>query len=323
MRLLAVCILWLFVNSRGWADLQPPVVSAEAKILRDIIAVEGHAVEVADLPGWAKAGLIRRLKEWGFDASSAKSWGVQGKQKKELFFGCIYDARGHVLGLIGNGPWLRNDSLRALKGLPELRILRIDHNGFVGNHPQAPLYNAVGFDALADSKLIDIHLTLGISNEGMEQAAKIKGLKSFSVAHSRVTDAGVKFFEGHPNLESFRVAEMGKVSEAALASIAKMPKVIQVAFQEAFITYEGGFRHLLPLKGRLKVLDLSMSLSNPADLQRVQADHPEVKITTLPPAEIVKRHLGVAHNLARISRGEVAEQLKRAIAEYTPPSKKK
>jgi len=293
-----------------------PLHPSEARIVEQIIAVEGHSVEVAEVPGWATKGIINRLQEWGIDSANLKSWGVRGTENKGLSFGCIYNSNGRVLALSGNGPWLRDESLRALKGMAELRIIRFDHNGFLRNHPMSPLYSGVGFDALSDSKLLEIKLTLGINDAGVEQAAKIKGLKSFTVVHSQVSEAAVNFFEGHPNLESFSIAEMGNVSQAALASIAKMPQVTHVGFHEAFVTYEGGFEHLLPMKGRLKTLDLSMSVVNADDLKRVQADHPDAKIMTIPPAEIVKRHSGVAHRLSRITTGEAAEQLKKAIAEY-------
>jgi hypothetical protein len=75
------------------------------------------------------------------------------------------------------------------------------------------------------------------------------------------------------------------------------------------------------MKGRLKTLDLSMSVVNDADLKRVKADHPDAKIITIPPAEIVKRHSGVANSLARIATGEAAEELKKAIAEHKPEKK--
>lgn len=258
-------------------------------------------------------GIVNRLKEYGIETTGLNSWGIRGKENHGLFFGCVYDLKGRVLALTGNGPWLRDESLRALKGMPDLRIIRFDHNGFLKNHPLSPLYSGTGFDALSDSQLVEIKLTLGINDAGMEQAARIKGLKSFTVVHSQVGEAGVKFFEGHPSLESFTVAEMGKVSQTSLASIAKMPKVTHVGFQEAFITYEGGFEHLLALKGRLKTLDLSMSVVNDADMKRVQADHPDAKIIVIPPAEIVRRHSGVANSLARIATGKAAEELKKAI----------
>jgi hypothetical protein len=303
-----------FLATQQWAEaFEIPLHPSEAKIVAQIIAVEGHSVEVAEMPGWAKGGVVNRLKEFGIETGGLKSWGVRDTTRNAISFSCIYDSNGRVLALTGNGPWLRDESLRALKGMPELRIIRFDHNGFLKNHPMSPHYSGVGFDALSDSKLVEIKLTLGINDAGVEQAAKIKGLKSFAVVHSQVSEAAVKFFEGHTNLESFTVAEFGNVSQAALASIAKMPKVTHVGFQEAFVTYDGGFEHLLPMKGRLKALDLSMSVVNADDLKRVQSDHPDAKIITIPPAEIVKRHSGVANRLARIATGEAAEELKKAL----------
>ena len=302
-------------------DITIPIHPDEAKLVKAIIAIEGHAVEVAEVPGWAKSGVINRLKELGIDTSNLKSWGVRGTESKGLSFSCVYDSNGRVLALTGNGPWLQNDSLRALKGMQELRIIRFDHNGFLSNHPKAALYNGTGFDALKDSKLMEIKLTLGINDAGMEQAAKIKGLKSFTVVHSQVSEAGLKFFEIHPTLESFTVAEMGNVSQSALASIAKMPKLTHIGFQEVFVTYDGGFKHLLPMKGRLKTLDLTMSVVNDADLKQVQADHPDAKIITISPTEIAKRHIFVAGRLAKVATGEAAEKLKKAIAEHQPSTK--
>ncbi|MFQ3592672.1 MAG: hypothetical protein SNJ82_05700 [Gemmataceae bacterium] len=186
-----------------------------------------------------------------------------------------------------------------------MRLIRIDHNGFLRNHPKSPLYSGTGFDALTKSKRIDVKLTLGINTDGVKALAGMSGLKTLTVFHSQVTDDGLKRLEGHPSLESFTVAEMGKVSQKALASIAKMPKVRRVGFQEAFITYDNGFALLAPLKGRLKELDLSMSVVNEDDLKRVQADHPDAKITILPPEEIVKRHIGAPNGDKRPEPGKV------------------
>jgi len=318
---LCLALLAMLAAHQTARALETPLHPDEAKIVEQIIAIEGHMVEVAEVPGWAKASALHRLKELGVDTGNLKAWGVRDAKRNAVSFACIYDSNGRVLALSGNGPWLRNESLRQLKGMPELRVIRFDHNGFLKNHPQSAHYSGVGFDVLADSKLQDIRLTLGINDAGLEQAAKSKGLKSFGALHSQVTDAGVKFFEGHPTLESFTVAEMGIVSETALASIAKMPQVKHVGFHESFITYDGGFKHLLAMKGRLKTLDLSMSLVNAADLERLRAEHPDVKITTITPTEIVKRHSFVAARIARNAKGEAAEQLKKAIAEFEASKK--
>lgn len=320
--LLSLTLLSLTLSGATAADeIDPPVHPDEAKILKEIIRVEEHSVQAAEMPSWARGGIVNRLKEYGVDTTGLKSWAVKGTENPGLFFSCIYDSNGRVLALAGNGPWLRNDSLRALKGMPELRLIRIDHNGFLRNHPKSPLYSGTGFDALTDSKILEVKLTLGLNDDGLKELAGITGLKSLTVFHSQVTDEGLKHLEGHPSLESFTVGEMGKVSQKALGSIAKMPKVTRVGFQEAFITYDDGFVLLAPLKGRLKELDLSMSVVNENDLKRVQADHPDAKITIFPPEEIVKRHSGVAGTLARISTGEAAEKLKKAIAEYQPKKK--
>jgi hypothetical protein len=307
------------------AEIEPPVHLDEAKIIQQIIAVEKYQPEVTPIHGYVQGGIKRVLTNLGVETKNLRYWQIVVKNdprpQRGGFFACAYDTKGRVLALSGNGPWLRNETLRALKAMPELRCIHWDHNGFVGTHPEVDLYDGTGFEALTESQLQDIKIGLSFNDKGMEQVSNIKGLKHFTVAHARTSEAGIKFFEGHPSLESFTVAEMGKVNQKALASIAKMPKVTHVGFQEAFITYDGGFEHLLPMKGRLKNLDLTMSVVNEDDLKRVRADHPDVKITIIPPAEIVKRHSGIANNLARIATGEAAEKLKKAIAEHKTDKK--
>jgi hypothetical protein len=56
------------------------------------------------------------------------------------------------------------------------------------------------------------------------------------------------------------------------------------AAQQSFVKYEAGFKHPVPLKGRLKTLDLSMSLVNAAD--RMWDRHP----ACLGCGEIVDNH---------------------------------
>ncbi len=107
-----------------WSEaFENPLHPSEAMIVEQIIAVEGHTVEVAEMPGWAKGGVINLLKEFGIETGNLKSWGVRDKTKNGISFSCIYDANCRVLALTGNGPWLRDESLRALKGMPELRII--------------------------------------------------------------------------------------------------------------------------------------------------------------------------------------------------------
>lgn len=184
---LCISLILLLAASRlvaGSLPLHPD----DAKIIEAIAITESVAVEPADLPAYAKKGLFETLGALGVDNQKLKTVGFASKDKPQSQLAFVYDAAGRVVALQGNGPWLRNSTLRSLKGLPELRSIRIDHNGFVGRDPRIPEFDGSGFDALADSKLGDIKIGLSFSDKGMEQCAKIKSLRGFSVAHSQVTD---------------------------------------------------------------------------------------------------------------------------------------
>ena len=313
--LAALCLSILCMHYVNAAGLNFPLDPAEAAIIQAISVTEGVEVEAADLPGYAKKGLFEILTALGLDATKLKSAGmsVKGKSGTQLSF--IYDTGGHVVALHGNGPWLRNSTLRSFKGLPELRSIRIDHNGFVGKDARAAEYDGSGFDLLNDSKIADIKIGLGFSDKGMAQCAKIKSLRTFNVAHSQASEAGIVFFAGHAGLTHFSIGEMAsnRVTEKALATIAKIPNLTHIGFKECYVTYDGGFAHLASFKGKLAEIDLTMSVASPTDLAKLQADHPRAKILTIAPAEIVKRHKFIAANLAKQSPPELAAPLKAAL----------
>ena len=298
--------------------IELPLHPDEAKIIQDIITTEAVEVEVADMPAWARGGLFKMLEEYAVDVKTLKTSGFAMKGKPQVALAFTYNPAGRVVALSGNGPWLRNSTLRSFKGLPELLSIRIDHNGFVGNDPRIPEFDGSGFDALVDSKLAEIKIGLSFSDKGMEQCAKIKTLRSFTVAHSRATEAGIAFFAGHAGLTSFSIGEMAspRVTEKALAAIAKIPNLTHVGFMECYVTYDGGFALLAPAKGKLVEINLSMSVATQADLDKLKADHPQAKIITTPLAEIPKRHIFVAMNLAKQAPPEIAVPLNAAIEQF-------
>jgi hypothetical protein len=302
----------LFGNA---AELNLPLLPAEAKIIQGIAATEGVEVVLGSKPGFSARGAAETLVSLGVPKEGIGSVTVQSKEREAVAFTVTHDKAGHVLAITGNGPWLRNSTLRSFKALPELRIIRMDHNGFVGKDPRIAEFDGNGFDALAESKLADIKISLSFSDNGMEQCAKIKTLRSFSVAHSQATEAGIAFFAGHPGLTEFSISEMAKpgVTEKALGAIAKIPHLTKVGFKECYVTYAGGFALLAPLKGKLAEIDLSMSMAAQADLDKLKADHPQAKILTTPVAEIPKRHIFVATRLAEQVPPELAAPLNAAI----------
>jgi hypothetical protein len=299
-------------------ELNLPLLPAESKVIQAIAATEGVDVVLASKPGFSVRSTEDTLISLGLRKDDLASVTIHSKEREGTAFSVTYDKAGHVLAIGGNGPWLRNSTLRSFKALPELRILRMDHNGFLSKDSRAADFDGSGFDALADSKLIVIKIGLSFSDKGMEQCAKIKALKSFSVAHSQATEAGIAFFAGHPGLTEFSISEMAskRVTEKALGAIAKIPNLTKVGFKECYVTYAGGFSLLAPLKGNLTEIDLSMSVASADDFAKLRADHPKAKIVTLEPAEIVKRHIFVATNLANQAPPELAAPLNAAIKEF-------
>ena len=295
-----------------------PLLPAEVKIIQGIAATEGVEVVLGSKSGFSARGAAETLASLGVVKNDIASVTVQSKEREALAFTVTHDKAGHVLAITGNGPWLRNSTLRSFKALPELRVIRMDHNGFVGKDPRIPEFDGSGFDALTDSKLADISIGLSFSDKGMEQCAKIKSLRRFSVGHSQATEAGIAYFAGHPGLTSFSISEMAspRVTEKALGAIAKIPNLTKVGLGECYVTYAGGFALLAPFKGKLTEINLSMCLAAQADLDKLQADHPQAKVVTTPVAEIPKRHIFVAMNLAKQAPPELAAPLNAAIEQF-------
>lgn len=300
------------------ADLHLPLLPTEASILQAIAATEGVEVELAPKPGFSARGAAEALVSLGVPKDDIASVTVQSKEQGARAFTITHDKAGHVLAITGNGPWLRNSTLRSFEALPELRIISMDHNGFLSNDPRAVEYDGSGFDALTDSKLTEIKIGLAFSDKGMEQCAKIKALRSFATIHSQATESGIAFFAGHPGLKSFMISQMAspRVSEKALGAIAKIPNLTRVGLGECYVTYARGFTLLAPCKGKLTEINLSMCLAAQEDLDKLKADHPEAKIITTPVAEIPKRHIGVAMSLAKQVPPDLAVSLNAAIEQF-------
>jgi len=179
--LLIAFIVMLGVRQAARA-IEIPLHPSEAKMVEQIIAVEGHAAEVAEVPGWAKASVISRLKELGVETAGLRFWGVRDTKRNAVSFGCTCDSNGRALALSGNGPWSHDESLQALKRMPELRIIRRSQRlsaepAEVRDLRRCRIRCLGGFEAHENA------VDPGINDAGMEQAARINGLKSFEAQH--------------------------------------------------------------------------------------------------------------------------------------------
>ncbi|MCS6850611.1 MAG: hypothetical protein NZ700_05520 [Gemmataceae bacterium] len=265
-----------------------------------VAAAEGPQTELPLHPDDLKV-ILRIVEREKLDApadSQPKGWPLRPGETGVRFSSkdnprhtllVIYDASGRVTDLRGNGPLLCNDALTWLAALPELRGIRIDHNTPASNVDRQ-LYDGSGFGALKHSKLEQVRIGHAFTDRGMAALAGIASLRSIDICHSFVTDAGIAHLARHPNLEEFTISSQARpdrVTEKCLPTFATMPKLKRLNLHETFLTYDGGLKHLKPLKGQLQAISFKGSLVLPADVEKLRQDHPGIEITTSAPAEIL------------------------------------
>lgn len=203
----------------------------------------------------------------------------------------VQNPQGRVVKLLGNGPLLSNDSLKDAAGLPELRVIRIDHNiPAPGSKAKLEDFDGSGFAAFASSKLEEVRIGHGFDDDGLIALASVKSLRSLDVCHSRATEKGLAALAKHPNLEEFRMScqgRQGRITDQSMIVLATLPKLKRLSLAETFLTYENGLKHLSIGKGRMELISFKGSLVLPADVAKLKADLPEATIETSSPAEIL------------------------------------
>jgi len=203
----------------------------------------------------------------------------------------VYNDKGRVVRYLGNGPILSNASMAEIAALPELRIIRIDHN-IPGPGSQTPheSYDGSGFTALVNSKLEEVKIGHAFDDKGMAALAGIRTVKSMHIGHSKVTDQGLQALTKHPSLEVFHISSQGRagrVTDKCLAVFATLPHLKELGLHETFVTYDGGLKPLAATKAPLAVLSLKGSLVLPADVEKFKKDLPTLSVETSTPAEIL------------------------------------
>jgi hypothetical protein len=283
MKLPSSCVAGIFILLA-----MHPAISADLPLLPDDLAIVRKIAErekldappVAEPPGQnAPRASAGRLK------FSAKADGMASR--RVLY--AHHDAQGRVVGLLGNGPTLCNEAFGWIAGLPELRVIRIDHNIPA---PKSPVpkeqYDGTGIIALKDGKLEELGIGHAFSNAGMAAAAKLPSLKKIHIFHSLVTDEGTAHLKGHAALEDvqFDTAGRPQIGPATYVTLATLPRLKRVAMHETFVKWEDGFSHLQPLASQLEAISLVKTLILPADLERLKTEFPKAQFTTATLAEV-------------------------------------
>lgn len=212
---------------------------------------------------------------------------VDGMASRRVVF-AHHDASGRVVALMGNGPTLCNEAFNWIAALPELRVIRIDHNTPA---PKSPIpkeqYDGSGIIAMKDGKLESLGIGHAFSNAGMAAAAQIPSLKKIHIFHSLMTDEGTAHLKGHAALEDvqFDTAGRPQIGPATYATLATLPRLKRVAMHETFVKWEDGFSHLKSLSGQIEAISLVKTLILPAELERLKTEFPNAQFTTATLAE--------------------------------------
>jgi hypothetical protein len=184
-------------------------------------------------------------------------------------------ASGHVVQVTSNGAGISDAEMAAFAAFPDLQNITLWHNSGNG-------FTGTGLAGVAKlPKLERVTLAGGsFDDAGMAEAAKMPKLKELRAWHSKFTDAGVATFRNHPALESITIGPMWEkaLTDKTLEALATCPKLKKLGISETWLTWEGGLKHLVKLKGTLTDLDFGNCIIEPAELERLRTEMPGTKI---------------------------------------------
>jgi hypothetical protein len=178
-----------------------------------------------------------------------------------------------------NGPTLTDPDLAALTGLPNLREFRI-HHGFK--------FNGSGLAALKNNKNLAC-LQFGgclFNDEGMQALGQLTRLRDVHIYHCRDACHGFSNFGKLIHLEklAFGPQFSPRYTGADFVHLAALQNLRELSIEEMVLAYDGGLSHLKQLKSLTK-LKLDRCGIAAADLSRLKADLPNVKIEWTPAPE--------------------------------------
>jgi hypothetical protein len=238
---------------------------------------------------------------------------LEGRPGKSTATLSIQFEAGRVVALKGNGVGIANQEFALFKPFAALRTLSLHHNKGPGDEA---IYDGSGLVHLKElAELREVQLPGSpFGDGGLRAAAELKALKSLGIWHVRVSNEGFAALAGHPSLEEIRVAPMWgpQIGDAALERLSECPKLASVRLNEAYVTYEGGLKHLLKRKATLKAIDLGQSLVAPEDLERLRSELPGATVTHAGLAAVGKLvaedFKGARKKLSKIAPAELLER---------------
>lgn len=312
MRTLPLCfalVMLAAVATPGFtADIHPD----DAAVLEDIFTEADAVLAKLSQPVPAlerKTGPIRNIYAMEVQRSGTNDFVRVG-----------VDEQGRITQLHGNGAWLPNSVFPMLAKLPELRSIRCDHNIVMATRRTDSSYDASGLSHLADSKLEELVIGHGLTDDGVRAIARIQSLKRLAMVHAMGGSAeAVSALKDHPSLESVTFA-LGpeKTTKEICQVLATIPNLHEIGLHETYMTYENALEHLKPLAGKLKKVTFHSTLVLPNDIEKFRADHPGLEV---PEANMnaLFRAVGRQNQIKKVASPEAIAYLETLLTHAAQP----
>jgi len=184
-----------------------------------------------------------------------------------------------------NGSQLTDEGFKSLASWKSLKHLGFDH--WFRTRKDQPI--GAGLAHLAALPNLE-SVRLGgcqVGIEAMEALATIKTLRKIDVGHARwVTDDELPLLQKLPDLRIFIGSPQysPRLTDAALRILSSMKTLEEIELSETWLTYDGGFKHLVSLP-RLKKLSIPMVIASDEDVARLKAALPELTVVWTKPDE--------------------------------------
>ncbi|MBN9119698.1 MAG: hypothetical protein J0I06_11170 [Planctomycetes bacterium] len=262
---------------------------ADDRAYADALKAAGHSVKL-EKDGTLSAITFAKSEKLT-NADFEQLGALKGLTRLTFYGDCkMTDAQAAHVGKLAtleelaiNGTALSDDGFKEFAKLKNLRSLTIWHLGW-----QNKALTGKGFSALAECPRLERFNFAGstVGDDGLKALAAVKTLTEVVCYHTRITDDGLKHLKSLPRLKAVNVGPQFsmRLGEPGLATLAEIPTLERITYDETVLTRAGSLDRLKALKN-LKELVLNKTEVSAADLAALKADLPGVAVRHAPPDE--------------------------------------
>lgn len=187
-----------------------------------------------------------------------------------------------------NGTAFSDAAFAHLGKLADLRKLTFWHLGW-----QKVEITGKGFAEMAKCPKLEEFGFAGstVGDDGLKALAAVKSLRTVVGYHTRITDAGLAHLTELPELRAVHVGPQFsmRLGDAGLATLCRVLTLERIEYDETILTHGGSLKQLRSLT-KLKALKLDKVEVSAADLERLRAELPGVKVEhTAPEPKVLEQ----------------------------------